>query len=140
GPAERRNQVRAHRAQVGVKHHGRNTVHVQTERVSEQHQLQSPLRQGGHQAARIANDLQQLFASHRTGAPKVHFDTVARSCSSINPTNTSSMDGGIGSREPILIPAALSADWISGIARASPSTLMCSPLPKTATSTMARCP
>ena len=69
----------------------------------------------GHQAARIAKDVQHLFARHGAGAAEVH--AAAFSCSSIRLTNTSSIDGVIGSSVPILIPAPSSAPRISRIGR-----------------------
>ncbi len=96
------NQILALRGVIEIVNDGRDVIDIQAERVSEnqQHGQRSDNRRG--QAARIAQDMQDLFAGHRARASEIH---AAFSRASIRLTNTSSIEGVIASSFTICIPA-----------------------------------
>jgi hypothetical protein len=104
GSAKLIDQLAALRRVVLIVDVGGNSIHVQSESVAEQQQHHQRQRQRQRQAADIAHNVQQFLPGDGPQPAQAHAAFLS-SCS-IMATKTSSMDGSIGSRTVISIPAS----------------------------------
>ena len=137
---EAADQVAARRRAALVPDDQRHVVHVERQRVAEQHQHQHRDGDGHRQAPRIAQDVQEFLAGDGPDAAQVHRCTSSCGCSarsraSISDTNTSSSDGMIFSiRVDAMAPLGQAAGGRTRRPASPSSATTCSPLPNRAAS------
>src|SRR5262249_37933326 len=121
GSAKLIHQFAALRAVILIVYIGGNAIDVQRQREAEKHQHQDGKRKRQRQTAHVAHDMKHFLTGDALEPPQIHAARLS-SCS-IMATKTSSMEGSMGSRTPIEIPAFSKAARILGVAAPTSSTV-----------------